>query len=131
MEFRLHRRFVPARCDCCLMFGSEKPDDQLPHASGKSHNEYTNYCDNAHAEPAIGHEEHSCSLRRNYAYPILYTLSGICGVSVPDSLSVDRQGGDEEDRQGTEEGCRERERTVLLERRSPSLRKPHETKCRE
>jgi len=52
-------------------------------------------------------------------------------ISVPDSLCVDRQGGEKKDRQGTEDrGC-ERERAVLLELRSPNPREPHETKCYE
>lgn len=50
---------------------------------------------------------------------------------MPSGLRIDRQGGDEEDRQGAEEGGCERERTVPLELRSPSPRKPHETKCHE
>lgn len=52
-------------------------------------------------------------------------------MSVPNSLCVDRQGRDEEDRQGTEEGGDERERTVPLELRSSSLREPHEAKRHE
>lgn len=52
-------------------------------------------------------------------------------ILVPDSLCVDRQSGDEEDRQSAEErGC-EREWTVPLKLRSPSPREPHETKCHE
>ena len=46
----------------------------------------------------------AASLRRNESCLTLYTLSGTRGVSVPDGLCVDRQGGDEEDRQGAEEG---------------------------
>lgn len=51
--------------------------------------------------------------------------------SWPDGLCVNRQGGDEENHQDTEERSCERERTVLLELRSPNPWKPHETKCHE
>lgn len=107
MEFRPRSRPIPARCDCRLLPCSENPDDQLPDTCGKSHNEYTDHQDNSQAEPTIGRGEHSHLLRRHQLGLTLYTLSGTRGVSVPDGLCVDRQGGDEEDRQGAEEGRNE------------------------
>jgi hypothetical protein len=109
MELRLDRRPIPVRCDWRLLPCSENPDDQLPHTCGKSHNEYTDHQDNSQAEPTIGREKHRHLFRRHQSCPTLYTLSGTRGVSVRDGLCVDRQGGDEEDRQGAEEGRDERE----------------------
>jgi hypothetical protein len=50
---------------------------------------------------------------------------------VPDRLPVDCQGGDEEDRERSEEGGHEGEWTVSLKLWSPCLGKPHETECRK
>lgn len=55
-----YRRFLPAGCFYGLLPCSEKPDDQLSNAGGKSHYDEADNHDDSDAEPTFGREEHAC-----------------------------------------------------------------------